>query len=518
MSQGRVSMHHIREVIRLTFSGLSQRQIGRSLGLSNGVIAKYQRAIRRADLQWPLPPEMDDQDLASHLRLPGSDSNNLIRVEPDFAHIHQQLKRKGVTRQLLWEEYCSSVTGQPYGYTQFCVRYQEWKTKLGVVMRQTHWAGEKLFVDYCGQTIDIVNGASGEFKTAQIFVAVLGASNYTYAEATHTQGLFDWLGAHTRAFTFFGGVPSLIVPDNLRSGVTKACRYEPQLNRSYAELLSYYRTTALPARPYKPRDKAKVEVGVQLVERWILARLRHQTFFSLFALNLAISKLLVDLNQRPFKKLPGTRQSQFQALDRPALSPLPAEPYEYAEWRKARVHLDYHIEIAGHYYSVPHSLIKREIDVRVTDRMIECFDRGTRVALHPRSEMRGAHSTQPEHMPHSHRAHHQWTPRRFVSWAASIGPGTQELVEHLLTNKPHPEQGYRSCLGLLSLAKRYDRMRLEAACRRALSLGSRTRSSVASILAHGLDQQPLTDPSTGKDESVFVLSDHANVRGPDYYQ
>jgi len=463
MSQGRVSMHHIREVIRLTSSGLSQRQIGRSLSLSNGVVAKYQSAIRKAGLEWPLPPEMDDQTLAVCLGLPGTDPASLIRVEPDFAHIHGQLKRKGVTRQLLWEEYCSSVTGQPYGYSQFCFHYQEWKSRLSVVMRQTHWAGEKLFVDYCGQTIDIVNGATGEFKTAQIFVAVLGASNYTYAEASWTQSLFDWLGAHTRAFTFFGGVPSLIVPDNLKSGVTKACRYEPQLNRSYAELLSYYGTTALPARPYKPRDKAKVEVGVQLVERWILARLRHQTFFSLFALNLAIRKLLTDLNQRPFKKLPGSRLSQFQALDQPALGPLPSQPYEYAEWRKARVHLDYHIEVAGHYYSVPHSLIKREIEVRITDRMIECFHGGQRIAVHSRSEHRGAHSTVSEHMPRSHRAHHEWTPRRFVSWAAQIGPNTAELVEHLLINKPHPEQGYRSCLGLLSLARRYDRTRLEAA-------------------------------------------------------
>ena len=339
MSQGKVSMHNIREVIRLTANGLSQRQIGRALDLSNGVIAKYQSAARRAGLEWPLPPEMDDQSLGSLLNRSDSDGGDSIRAEADFAYIHGQLKRKGITRQLLWEEYCSAAQGQRYSYSQFCFHYQQWKAHLGVVMRQTHLVGEKLFVDYCGQTIDIVNAATGEFKPVQIFVAVLGASNYTYAEATWTQGLFDWLGSHTRAFTFFGGVPHLIVPDNLKSGVSKACRYEPQLNRSYAELLSYYGTTALPARPYKPRDKAKVEVGVQLVERWILARLRHQTFFSLFNLNLAIKTLLDDLNQRPFKKLPGTRQSQFEEFERAALLPLPEQPYEYAEWRKARVHL-----------------------------------------------------------------------------------------------------------------------------------------------------------------------------------
>jgi transposase len=510
-------MHHIREVIRLTANGLSQRQIGRALSLSNGVVAKYQSAARRSGLEWPLPPEMDDQALGSLLSGSDSDGVDLVRAEPDFAYIHGQLKRKGVTRQLLWEEYCSSASGQPYGYTQFCVRYQEWKAHLGVVMRQTHKGGEKLFVDYCGQTIDIVNGASGEFKPAHIFVAVLGASNYTYAEATHTQSLFDWLGAHTRAFTFFDGVPSLVVPDNLKSGVSKACRYEPQLNRSYAELLSYYGTTALPARPYKPRDKAKVEVGVQLVERWIVARLRHQTFFSLFNLNLAIRKLLKDLNQRPFKKLPGTRASQFEEIERGALLPLPEQPYECAEWRKATVHLDYHIEVARHYYSVPHSLIRRQVEVRISERMIECFYGGQRVAVHQRSERQGAHSTLSEHMPHSHRAHTEWTPRRFIAWAAEIGQHTQQLVEHLLTNKPHPEQGYRSCLGLLSLTKRYGKNRLEAACHRAVSLGSLSRSSVASILAHNLDQQPLND-SSDNDESAFVLQDHANVRGPDYYQ
>jgi transposase len=510
-------MHHVREVIRLTASGLSQRQIGRALGLSNGVVAKYQGGARRAGLEWPLPPEIDDQALGSLLNRSDSEGVNTIRVEPDFALIHRELKRKGVTRQLLWEEYCASTEGKPYGYTHFCVAYQEWKSRLGAVMRQAHKGGEKLFVDYCGQTIDIVNGATGEFKPAQIFVAVLGASNYTYAEATQTQSLLDWLGAHTRAFTFFGGVPHLIVPDNLKSGVSKACRYEPELNRSYAELLSYYGTTALPARPRKPRDKAKVEVGVQLVERWIAARLRHQTFFSLLSLNLAIRTLLEDLNQRPFKKLPGTRASQFEELERAALLPLPQQPYEYAEWRLARAHLDYHIEISGHYYSVPHSLIRRQIEVRISERMIECFYGGQRVAVHQRSERRGSHSTQPDHMPKAHRAHREWTPHRFIDWAAQAGPYTAQMVEHLLTNKPHPEQGYRSCLGLLSLAKRYGKERLEAACRRTISLGSLSRSSVASILAHGLDQQPLND-GNNNGESLFVLQDHANVRGPDYYQ
>ncbi len=252
-------------------------------------------------------------------------------------------------------------------------------------MRQTHCVGEKLFVDYCGLTVAVVNIVTGEIKEAQIFVAVLGASNYTYAEATLTQGLADWIGLHTRAFAFFEGVPALVIPDNTRSAVSKACRYEPLLNTSYFQMLAHYGIAALPARPYKPRDKAKVEVAVQVVERWILARLRQQTFFALFDLNLAIRQLLTALNQRPFKKLPGCRRSQFEALDQPALRPLPAQAYEYAEWRKAPVNLDYHIEVERHYYSVHHSLLRREVEARLCENTVEIFLGGKRVALHLRS-------------------------------------------------------------------------------------------------------------------------------------
>src|SRR5713226_2431587 len=348
MSAQRVSMHTIKEVLRLTAAGMSQRQIAHSLDSSNGVVAKYQAAAQRASLSWPLPAELDDEDLAQRLSSkttdPAEGQSNSRRPPPDFLYIHEQLKRKCVTRQLLWEEYRAE---QPagYSYTQFCFHYQERKSRLKLVMRQTHRAGEKLFVDYCGPTVPIVNAVTGEVREAQIFVAVLGASNYTYAEATWTQGLADWIGSHTRAFAFLEGVPALVVPDNLLSAVSKACRSEPLLNTSYNQMLAHYGTAALPARPYKPRDKAKVEVAVQVVERWILARLRQQTFFSLPELNRAIQYLLTALNQRPFKKLPGCRRSQFEALDQPALRPLPAQAYEYAEWRKARVNLDYHIEI-----------------------------------------------------------------------------------------------------------------------------------------------------------------------------
>jgi transposase len=499
--------------LRLTAAGLSQRQIARSLHLSHGVVGKYQAAAHRAGLSWPLPEALDDVTLANRLCTKESSRAPTAHVAPDFANIHEQLKEKGVTRLLLWEEYRAAHPDQSYSYTQFCFHYQQWQSHLKLVMRQTHRAGEKLFVDYAGPTVPIVNPITGEIREAQIFVAVLGASNYTYAEATWTQGLADWIGAHTRAFSFFEGVPALVVPDNPRSGVTKACRYEPLLNTSYQQMLAHYGTAALPARPYKPRDKAKVEVAVQVVERWILARLRHRTFHSLFALNLAIRELLTALNERPFKKLPGSRRSQFEALDRPALRPLPAQAYEYAEWRKARVSLDYHVEVDKHYYSVPHSLLRQQLDVRLTERTVELFQRGQRVAVHVRSKRQGSHSTQPEHMPKAHRAHMEWTPGRLLNWAVEVGPHTRDLVKHLLWTRPHPEMGYRSCLGLLNLGKRFGRQRLEAACERALLLGSPTRGSVLSLLQQGLDQLPLPE-ATPVQRSLL----HENIRGPGYYQ
>lgn len=510
-------MHTIKEVLRLTAAGLSQRQIAHNLDLSNGAVAKYQAAAHRASLSWPLPAELDDEALAQRLWSktidPADGQSSSRRPALDFTYLHEQLKRKGVTRQLLWEEYRAE---QPagYSYTQFCFHYQEWKSRLKLVMRQTHRAGEKLFVDYCGPTVSVVNAVTGESKEAQIFVAVLGASNYTYAEATWTQGLADWIGAHTRAFSFYGGVTALVVPDNLKSAVTKACRYEPLLNTSYHEMLAHYSTAALPARPYRPRDKAKAESGVLVVERWILARLRKLTFFSLFELNLAIRRLLDELNLRPFKKLPGCRRSQFETLDQPALRPLPAQAYEYADWRRGRmVSIDYHVEVEKHFYSVPHALCRQKVDARLTEKTVEFFHAGKRVAAHVRSRLQGSHSTNAEHMPKAHRAHLEWTPGRFLNWGVEVGPHTRDLVKHLLWNRPHPEMGYRSCLGLLNLAKRFGRERLEAACQRAMVLGSPTRRSVVSLLEQGLDQLPL--PATAATQPSLL---HENIRGPGYYQ
>jgi|HubBroStandDraft_5_1064220.scaffolds.fasta_scaffold63843_1 transposase len=510
-----ISMNKIREILRLHFdSKLSQHQIAASLKISSGVVNKYVSLAKAASLHWPLAPQLDDKSLRELLRPYNESTKQSLFVEPDYPSIHQELKQKGVTLLLLWQEYEETYKKKAYRYARFCAKYKDWLGRQKPVMRQIHRAGEKLFIDYCGPTLDVIDPTTGEIRTAAIFVAVLGASNYTYAEATWDQKLPNWIGSHVRAFQFFGGVPALLVPDNLKSAVTKASRYEPQLNQTYTDLACHYGTAIVPARPYKPRDKAKVENAVLVVERWILARLRHQTFVGLAELNAAISELLLDLNHRPFKKLPGTRASQFEALDKPVLKPLPIKPYELAQFSEARVHVDYHIEVDKHYYSVPYTLIKQVIDVRLTLNTVECFHAGVRVASHIRSFLKGKHTTLAEHMPPSHKAYSEWSPGRFLNWALDIGPKTRDVIQYLLNQATHPEQSYRSCFGILSLAKRYGKDRLEAASCRALTIGSPRRHSIASILKKGLDQQPLrpSEPSTSS-----VLK-HENIRGASHYQ
>jgi transposase len=509
----RSSMHKIRELLRLQALGLSQREIGRCTGLSNGVVAKYQKLARKAGLAWPLPDDFDDDALERRLYGQAPQASKPHRfAEPDFPSIHQQLKRKGVTLTLLFEEYRLEHPDDGYQFTAFCVRFRRWQASLKRSMRQTHRAGEKLFVDYAGQTVPVFDGAV--LRLAQIFVAVLGASNYTYAEATFSQQMPDWIGAHTRALEFFGGATELAVPDNLRAAVTRAHRFEPDVNRTYEDFARHYGMAVLPARPYKPRDKAKVEVGVQVVERWILARLRHAQFHSLSDLNAHIRELLVELNERPFRKLPGCRRSLFEAIDQPALRPLPSNRFEYHVWKKATVGIDYHVEVGGHYYSVPHALVRKLVDVRVTGTVVEVFHRHRRVASHVRSTARGGQSTHAEHMPAAHRAHREWTPASLLMWAALVGPDTAEVVRHTLETKPHPEQGYRSCLGLRSLSKTYGEDRLEAACRRARLIGGVSLASIESILKLGVDRLPLPDDEQSRDHD-FV---HENVRGPEYYR
>ncbi len=507
-------MRRIREILRLKHEcGASDRAIGRSLGIARSTVALTLDRVAATGLAWPLSATLSDRVLEALLYAgAGSRQGMRRKAEPDWTHVHRELRRPGVTLMLLWEEYRAREPGG-YGYSRWCDLYRSWEGRLSPTMRQAHPAGERLFVDYAGQTVEVVDGRTGEVRQAQVFVAAMGASSYTYAEATWTQTLPDWIGSHTRALAFFGGVPAQLVPDNPRVGVDRANWYEPGLNRTYLDLATHYGTAILPARVRRPRDKAKVEVAVLVVERWILARLRHRRFFSLAELNEAMALLVTDLNSRPMRRLGVSRRDLFLELDHPALKPLPTQAYEYAEWRLRRVSLDYHVDIDGHYYSVPYRLIRDQVEARLTTRTVEIFHKGERVAVHLRGTGRGRHTTVPDHMPSAHRRHAEWTIERIQRTAARIGPSTARLLSIILESRPHPEQGYRVCLGILRLARQYGEPRLEAACDRGLDIGASSYGSIQSILKNGLDRQPRPPSQQGE----LVLPDHPNIRGPRYY-
>ena len=515
MPAERVSMRRVREILRLKYEvGATDRAVARAVGVARSTARLCLDRVAAAGLSWPLPETVTDGALEALLFARSGAQIGLRRkLEPDWVEVHRELRRPGVTLMLLWEEYRQEQPGG-YGYSRWCDLYRGWEARLSPTMRQVHPAGERLFVDFAGQTAEVIDAATGEVRTAQIFVAVLGASNYTYAEAVWTQTLPDWVGAHVRALEFLGGVPRQIVPDNLRSGVLRANWYEPGLNPTYRDLAAHYSTAILPARVRRPRDKAKVEAGVLVVERWILARLRHQRFSTLAALNVAIATLLTDLNTRPMRRLGVSRRHLFEELDRPALAALPGEPFVYAEWRRRRVGLDYHVDIEGHYYSAPHRLLREQVEARITARTVELFHKGERVAVHVRGGLRGRHTTLPEHMPQAHRRHAEWTIERIGREAAAIGPATAALTAIILESRPHPEQGFRACLGILRLLRTYGRDRLEAACARGLEIGARSYGSVNSILQHGLDRQPA--PRRPREAEELPLL-HSNIRGSGYY-
>jgi transposase len=503
-------MSKIRQVLRLADSGLSKRQIAAALGIGKTTVGEIALYARDAGVDWALAATLDDEELQARLYPPPRPRGS-TRCEPDFAAVHQELKRAGVTLQLLWEEYRAGAGDEAYRYSAFCDKYRAWAKRLKRSMRQVHPAGERLFVDYAGQTIAVVDATTGETRRAQVFVAVLGASNYTYACASWQQTAADWVSAIIAALEFFGGVPRLLVPDQPRALIANPDAYEPVTARLVRELGEHYGVAVLPARPGRPRDKAKVEVGVQVVERWILAALRHRRFFSLVELNAAIAALLGELNQRPFKKLPGCRASAFAALDAPALRPLPAQPMVLAQFKPARVNIDYHVAFEGHYYSVPHQHVGAAVELRITATTLEVLLERRRIAAHARSAKVGGFTTAAEHMPASHRAHRQWTPAKLVAWGQRIGAATAAVVRWQMEHRPHPEQGYRACLGLMRLARQYGDERLEGACARAQSIRSPSYRSVKSILQCGLDQQgPLG-------RTVTAMPSHDNVRGPGYY-
>jgi transposase len=506
-------MRKVRDVLRLRFKeGLSLRQVSASVGIPFTTVSDCVRRAVSAGLGWPLPEDLDDDALEARLYVVAAAPRS-TRPEPDWNKVHVELRRPHVTLLLLWHEYKETFPTDGYAYSQFCERYRIWRRHLDVVMRQTHRAGEKLFVDFPGRRIPIYDKKSGEIALeAELFVAVLGASSYLFAEAFCSQELLYWVTGHVHAFEFLQGSPAIVVCDNLRSGVTRPHRYEPDVNATYREMAAHHGVAVIPARSYKARDK--VEAGVLLAERWIMARLRNEHVTSIAEANEAIARLAKWVNARPFKKLEGSRKSLFEELDRPALRPLPPTRYEFATWRRAKVNIDYHIEQRSerHNYSVPYRLVKEIVDVRVSAATVEVFFRHRRVASHVRSFTPG-YTTDPAHMPESHRRHAQWNPSRIVSWAAKTGPATAKLTEAIMAARTHPEQGFRSCLGIVRLGERYGKERLEAACERALVAKAHSYRSIESILKNGLDRQPLAPEVPQR-----THPSHDNVRGPDYYQ
>lgn len=504
-------MRRIREVLRLKFElGLENRQIARSCSIPHSTVANYLSRARAAGLVWPLPPELTDGTLETRL-FPVAPVRQEVPL-PDFAALHEELLRhKHLTLELLWQEYKQAYP-DGYQYSWFCELYGRWARKLDMVLRQEHRAGEKMFVDHAGPTVPVVDAETGLIQQASIFVAVLGASNYTFCEAVWKRDLPSWIGSHNRAAQFFQGVAAATVPDNWKTGVKDPCYYDPDLNPTYRDWAEHYGTVIIPARVRKPRDKAKVEAGVLLVERWILAALRKRTFFSLAELNEAIGELLVKLNQRKFRKLDTTRAKLFEELDRPALKPLPSVPFTFAEWKKARVNIDYHVEIDRHYYSVPYRHIHEQVEARFSEKTVEFFLRGVRIAVHARSYVPGKHTTLKEHRPEKHQDL-EWTSSRMMEKGREVGPSTMAVLEQIMKSRKHPELGYRSCLGVMRLGKRYSNERLEAACRRALAMNVCSYRSIKSILENSLDRQPLEPVETPAVHGEM----HANVRGSDYY-
>jgi transposase len=502
-----LSMRKIREVLRLKALGLAQHQIARSCSIVQSTVHKYLKLAEAAQLRWPLPEDLNDHQLDELLfgRRPAPPSRR-IHPAPDFASIHKELQsHKDLTLELLWQEYKQADAGG-YAYSRFCDLYREWNRAQSFTLRQEHIPGEKLFVDYAGATIAIHSRDAGEVHEAAIFVAAMGFSSYTFAEATWNQTLPCWIGSHIRAFEHFEGLPMLVIPDNPKTGVSKACRYEPDLNPTYNDMAGHYGVAVLPARPRKPRDKAKVESAVQVVQRWIVAALRKRKFFSLAELNAAIAELLVLLNHKPFRKREGTRASQFAAFDKPALRPLPPDRYELGLWRRLKVELDYHVPADGHFYSVPYQLVGHEVEIRLTAATVEIFREGLRVASHVRSFLADRATTIAEHRPKAHQQYLEWTPSRLLGWADAAGPHTAQLFRQILATKPHPEMGYRSCLGLVRLGGKHSTDRLEAAAARALHFGAYSFASVDSILRHHLENEPLPEVAAEAEPAVVRTS------------
>jgi transposase len=506
VTQERLSLRKIREVLRLKHEvGLSNRAIARACRVSNSTVGEYVKRAKDAGVTWPLADEVGEEELYQKLFPEGEKPKTAERPVPDWEQVHKELARQGVTLLLLWQEYREKHP-DGYGRSQFCEHYQRWNQTRTTSMRKPHKGGEVVEVDYAGMTLPITNPETGEVRQAQVFVASLPASSYVYAEVQPSQELQHWLNGHVRAFAFFGGVPKILRPDNLKAGVTKPNYYEPDLNPSYQELAEHYHVAVLPARVKKPKDKPSVENGVQNVERWVLAPLRNQTFFSVGEANRAIAPLLETLNTKEMQHLGKSRRQLFEDLEREALLPLPEHPYEFARWKNARVNIDYHVAFEGHYYSVPHTLVGQEVQIRATERMLAIFHRSQQVAIHPVSPIPGRFSTSADHMPSHHLFVLNADSDFFLREAAKIGPHTAAYMTAVLRSRPFPQQAFRTCLGILDLARKYLPLHLEAVCQHLLPAHLLTYKDLKSELEH------LT-----KHLSAQPLPAHEHVRGDTYY-
>jgi transposase len=512
MAKERIPVRKIKETLRLHHQcGLSRRAVARSLRIAPSTVHDYLDRAALAGLSWPLPDGLGDAELEQRLFEKEARIAGAALAVPDWRGVHTELRRKGVTLQLVWEEY-RARHAKGYSYSRFCELYRAWAKQLHPTMRLDHKAGERAFVDYAGPEMEYLDPETGELLAAPVFVAALGASSYTYTEAQSSAEMANWLAGHVNAFNDWDGTPAIVVVDNLRTGVTSPCRYEPDVNRSYYDLAVHYGVAVLPARVATPRDKPKVETAVQVVERWVMAPLRHERFVGLAAVNAAMRLRLDLLNNRVMKHLGKSRRQLFEELDKPALRPLPDHPFELGLWKTAKVSIDYHVEFDGHYYSVPYRMIHQTVEIRATLKVVEVYLDGGRIASHLRSRIRGGHTTLPEHMPEQHRQYMEWTPERIIRWAQDIGPNTAQLVAAVIAAKDHPEQGYRSCLGILRLAKGSSDARLEAAAGRSLAHGLYSYKGVKRILDDHLD-----DTVVESEPSIPPAPPHENVRGPAYY-
>lgn len=525
MAQERLAMRDIKEIFRLRFNlKLSQRQVAKATGFGKTTVKEYESRALAAGLTSmeqieSLTPSAlytklgFKQNIVTPNHTPESSNEKVV---PDWNLIREELSKKHMTLSLLWTEYKEEHPANSYQYSQFCFLYQQWMKKLSVVMRQEHKSGEKIFVDYAGTTFNIVDRETGELRSAQVFVGVLGASSYVFAEATWTQGLPDWLMSHRRMLEFFGGVSEIIVPDNLKSGISFPDRYEAKVNASYREFAEHYGTCIIAARVRKPKDKAKAEVSVQVITRWITMALRKQTFYSLDDLNQAIQERLKRVNEKKMRHLGKSRKELFDQLDKPALKPLPAKPYEYGEWKKVRVNVDYHVAYEKSFYSVPYQLVGKELWVRASANHIEIFENLLRICSHRRTHLAGKYVTDANHRPRSHEEQNKWTPERLINWSRSKGKNVARFVEALLESRnEHKEQAYRSILGCLRLADKYGEERLNRACEIALNFESYKYQTVKNILNNNMDKVQEDNKNNFNLKEQFTGSE--NVRGPEYY-